>query len=211
MNLVEILIVFAVVLFSMVLHELAHGMVAYWLGDTTAKDEGRLTLNPLSHLDPTLSLILPLLSYILGGPIFGGAKPVPVDSRNLKWREWGMALVALAGPVMNLLLALASFLIGYFTGILINGDGVLYMILYELVVVNLSLCVFNLIPVPPLDGSRILYAVAPDGVRSFMLNIERYGVIIVYILVATGLVSNIISGAMMGILRGFYWLVGVVV
>ena len=105
MNLVGLLVAFIVILISMMLHELAHGFVAYWLGDDTAKDEGRLTLNPLKHLDPVLSIAMPLLLFLTGGPIFGGAKPVPVDSRRLKFGVWGMALVAIAGPLMNFLLA----------------------------------------------------------------------------------------------------------
>lgn len=93
MNLTGLLVVFGVILVSMVLHELAHGVVAYWLGDNTAKVDGRLTLNPLKHLDPILSVLMPLLLFISGAPVFGGAKPVPVDSRNLRFGPWGMALM----------------------------------------------------------------------------------------------------------------------
>ena len=120
---VSVIIVLGVTLFSVVLHELAHGIVAYWLGDSTAKDAGRLTLNPLKHLDPYMSILVPVLLYILHAPVFGGAKPVPVNYRGLKWREWGMALVALAGPGTNFLLAFVSFLIGHFTGWLYGAGG----------------------------------------------------------------------------------------
>ena len=109
---VGVLIAFVIVLVSMIFHELAHGLVAYWLGDDTAKSEGRLTLNPTKHLDPFLSILLPLMMFISGGPVFGGAKPVPVNSRNLKHGVWGMALVAIAGPLTNFALALVGFLIG---------------------------------------------------------------------------------------------------
>ena len=92
MNIGNILIIFIIIIISMVLHELAHGYVAYWLGDDTAKDEGRLSLNPLVHLDPVMSVIMPLLLFISGAPVFGGAKPVPVNTKNLKGGAWGMAL-----------------------------------------------------------------------------------------------------------------------
>ncbi len=93
----------------MIFHELAHGFMAYFLGDDTAKEEGRLTLNPLKHLDPLLSVALPLLLFMTGGPIFGGAKPVPVNSKNLKYGVWGMAMVAVAGPLMNFVIAFVAF------------------------------------------------------------------------------------------------------
>lgn len=208
--LVSVLIVLVVILVSMMLHELAHGYVAYLLGDDTAKREGRLTLNPLKHLDPVLSVAMPLLLFLSGGPVFGGAKPVPVDSRNLKHGVWGMAMVAIAGPLTNFLLALVGFLIGYYTGAF-SGLGLYYEIMSNFVLVNLGFGVFNLIPIPPLDGSRVLYAIAPDGIREIMMRMERYGIIIVMILVIvfSGLISNLMLNAVNGILQGFYFLVGV--
>ena len=212
------LIILGVILASMVLHELAHGLVAYWLGDDTAKEDGRLTLSPLKHLDAVLSFLMPLLLYMTGGPIFGGAKPVPVDSRNLKHGAWGMALVAVAGPLTNFVLALLSFLIGVWTGALQMTDGTLYYvggvwgeIVAQMVMVNLGFGIFNLIPIPPLDGSRILYAIAPDGVRDVMEGMERWGIIVVMMIVvfAPGLISLIMNGAIDGILVGFSWLAGV--
>lgn len=172
-NFGTLLIVFAIILVSMMLHELAHGFVAYLLGDDTAKTEGRLTLNPLKHLDPILSVIMPLLLFISGGPIFGGAKPVPVDSRNLRYGVWGMALVAIAGPLTNFLIAFVAFMVGMLTGVTVfDGGALMYyvgdfwgLLLVNIVYVNLGFGVFNLIPIPPLDGSRILYALAPDQVR----------------------------------------------
>ena len=109
-----IIIILVIVVFSVILHELSHGIVAYWLGDRTAKDAGRLTFNPIKHIDPYMSILVPVILYILKAPVFGGAKPVPVNYHNLKWREWGMALVALAGPFTNFLLAFIFFLIGLF-------------------------------------------------------------------------------------------------
>ena len=96
--------IFVITIISMVLHEIAHGYVAYWLGDSTAKYSGRLSLNPLKHIDPVMTIIVPVVLYLTGGPIFGGAKPVPINSRNLRFKEWGMALVGLAGPFTNLIL-----------------------------------------------------------------------------------------------------------
>ena len=205
---VSLLVVLGVILVSMILHELAHGVVAYWLGDDTAKQEGRLTLNPLKHLDPVLSFVMPMLLLAMGMPIFGGAKPVPINTRNLKQGVWGMALVSLAGPLTNILLALVAFVIGYFTGGLVDM-GLGGYICWEFIMVNLGFGVFNLIPIPPLDGSRVLYALAPDGVRRAMEGMERWGIWIVMMLVvlAPSVVSTLMSGAMTGILNGFYWLV----
>ena len=205
---VSLLVVLGVILVSMILHELAHGVVAYWLGDDTAKQEGRLTLNPLKHLDPVLSFVMPMLLLAMGMPIFGGAKPVPINTRNLKHGVWGMALVGLAGPLTNILLALVAFVIGYFTGGLVDM-GLGGYICWEFIMVNLGFGVFNLLPIPPLDGSRVLYALAPDGVRRAMEGMERWGIWIVMMLVvlAPSVVSTLMSGVMTGILNGFYWLV----
>lgn len=206
-----LVVVLAIILFSMVLHELAHGAVAYLLGDTTARDSDRLTLNPLKHLDPFMSVLLPVLLYISGGPIFGGAKPVPINTQNLKFREWGFALVALAGPMTNFLLALIGFLISYWTGWLVSVDFIGYVSQY-FVMINLGFAVFNMLPIPPLDGSRILFAISPDGVRRILNSIESFGIWLVLILVAVfgTFFSSIMSGAMDGILKFFYFIVGAV-
>ncbi len=210
-NLVSTLIILVIVLASIILHELAHGVVAYWLGDSTAKDAGRLTLNPLKHIDPIMSIAVPLILYLIGAPVFGGAKPVPIDERNLKGGVWGMALVALAGPFMNFLLALVGFLIGHFTGLLDGAGGELWSFAFiEIVMINLGFMLFNLIPIPPLDGSRLLFAIAPDGVRNVMMSMERYGIIIVYalILLFGGFFNKLMSAGTDAILKFFYWLVG---
>ena len=211
LNFGYIIIILLIVVGSVILHELSHGIVAYWLGDNTAKDAGRLTLNPLKHIDPYMSIIVPVVLYILRAPVFGGAKPVPINTHNLKWHEWGMALVAVAGPFMNFLIALLSFLIGHFTGFLYGSGGeIVNFIFTELVLVNLGFMIFNLIPIPPLDGSRVLYAISPDAVRNFLVQIERYGVFIVYILIL--LFGEVFSSLMVngtnGILNFFYFIVG---
>lgn len=210
MNIGAVIAVFIIILFSMVLHELAHGVVAYLLGDSTAKDEGRLSLNPFKHLDPFISVILPLGLYLMGGPIFGGAKPVPINTRNLKWGAAGMALVAVAGPLTNFLLAFISFLIGHFTGMLYQFD-LTGLIFREMVYANLGFMIFNLIPIPPLDGSRVLYAIAPDGVRRFMEQMEGglgLGVVLVLVLIFGTALSKLMTGAMNGILQFFEMIVG---
>lgn len=206
-----IVLVLLIVVGSVILHELAHGVVAYWLGDHTAKDAGRLTLNPIKHIDPFMSILIPVILYILKAPVFGGAKPVPVNYHNLKWREWGMALVALAGPLTNLLLAFLSFLIGHFSGILYGTGGEIPAFIFtELVYINIGFTLFNLIPIPPLDGSRVLYAIAPDNFRNVLSNIERYGFIIVYglILIFGEVFSHLMINGMHAIINFFYLLVG---
>lgn len=204
-------IVLLIVLISVILHELAHGVVAYWLGDYTAKDAGRLTLNPLKHIDPYMSILVPVVLYILRAPVFGGAKPVPINTRNLKWGAWGMALVAIAGPLTNFVLAFIGFLVGHFSGLLYGSGGELLKFVFtEFVYINLGFMLFNLIPIPPLDGSRVLYAIAPDGFRRVLEQIERYGFIIVYalILLFGEVFSHLMTNGMNGILDFFYLLVG---
>lgn len=216
-SILTLVIILVVVLFSMVLHELAHGWVAYKLGDDTAKDDGRLTLNPLKHLDPVMSFLIPILMFFSGGPIFGGAKPVPVDTRNLKHGAWGMALVAAAGPLTNFLIALVGFLIGYWTGVLGFAEGGLFyannlggLIAVEVLMVNLGFGIFNLIPIPPLDGSRILYALAPDPVRDLMEKMENFGLVIVFAIVILfpSFLSTVMGGALDGILAFLRFIVG---
>ena len=210
MNIVEVLIVLGIILGSVILHELMHGVTAYFLGDRTAKEAGRLTLNPIKHIDPFMSLLVPTLLYVMGAPVFGGAKPVPINTRNLKGKEWGMALVALAGPLTNFLLALIFFLIGHFTGAIYNVMSPWFFFMREAVLINLGFMIFNLIPIPPLDGSRLLYAIAPDGVRKFLAQMELYGVFIVnfLILILGNFFSGVMAAGVNGVLDFFYKLVG---
>lgn len=206
----EIIVVLLIILVSMILHELAHGVVAYLLGDTTAKENGRLTLNPIKHLDLVTSVILPLLMFVMGGPVFGGAKPVPVNNRKLRWGAFGMALVAIAGPLTNFLLALISFVIFYHTGLLSHNDFI-GVICANMVTINLGFFVFNILPIPPLDGSRVLYAIAPDGVRNIMEKMEStIGIWLVFglILIFSSVLTTIMSTMITGIVRFFLMLVG---
>ena len=210
MNPYNLIIVFIVIIISTVLHEVAHGYAAYFQGDTTAKDEGRLSLNPLVHLDLFTSVILPVLLYLTGGVVLGAAKPVPVDRRNLKNGEVSMAIVALAGPMMNLLIAFLMFMIGHFTGFL-DDRGVIGFIFGQTIIMNLGFMAFNLIPIPPLDGSRVLYYFLSDKLREVMDFIEmRMGILFVYLfLVVFGsALSTLTYNVMVGILSVFYLLVG---
>lgn len=209
MDIVGVISVLVVIVFSMMLHELAHGGVAYLLGDTTAKEDGRLTLNPLKHLDPFMSVLLPLASFLMGGVVFGGAKPVPVDARRLKGGVWGMAAVAVAGPLVNFVLAFVGFLIWNGAEV-VDANTFLGSLVVNLLFVNLGFGVFNLIPIPPLDGSRVLYALMPDAVRELMDRFERVGIVVVYVLIVLGggVFSSLMTGAMNGIIRGFYWIIG---
>lgn len=203
----SVVVSFLAIIASMTLHELMHGFVAYKLGDETAKSEGRLTLNPIKYLDLIYSVILPLVLVVLGMPVFGGAKPVPVDSRNLKGGEWGMAAVALAGPFMNIILAYISFLMLWFLG---DNEVVRFISIYFMNV-NLGFACFNMIPIPPLDGSRLLYAIAPDGVRNLFNNIERgMGVTLIYVLLLLfgGFFASVIGAMRSGVFDMFVWTIG---
>ena len=180
-DIVYIAIVLGVILLSMTFHEAMHGFVAYWLGDDTAKVQGRLSLNPIKHIDPFMTLILPVILAVSGLPIFGGAKPVPFNPYNVRFGEWGAALVALAGPLTNFVIAFISF--GIWTLVGTPTHSIEGEIFGALVSVNLGFFIFNLIPIPPLDGSRVLYALAPEFIKRGMEFIERYGIIVVFAIV----------------------------
>jgi Zn-dependent protease len=218
-SLISVIVVLIIVIGSVILHELAHGAVAYLLGDRTAKDAGRLTLNPIKHIDPYMSILVPVILYLLNAPVFGGAKPVPVNFHNLKWHEWGMALVALAGPLTNFLIAFLTFIIGHAVGLIgfEPGNGLFYVanstmafILAEIVMINLGFMIFNLIPIPPLDGSRVLYAISPDFARNILDTLERYGIFIVYALILFfgQLFTNLMTNGIEGVLSLFNLIAG---
>lgn len=182
MSIVSIVITLIILLFSVVIHELSHGVVADRLGDSTARYMGRLTLNPIPHLDIFASILLPLFLFLVGSPIiFGAAKPVPVNFQNLRDPKKGMALVSLAGPLSNFVLAFA-FAIPIRVGLIDASAGIGFDILLQAVVLNLVLGVFNLIPVPPLDGSKILVSFFDDQLMHRFLSLERYGFLIIILL-----------------------------
>ncbi len=182
LDVAEFLIVVVAALFAITMHELAHGYTAYLLGDTTAKDQGRLTLNPIKHIDPFGLLALVILKI-------GWAKPVPINPMKFKKRKSGTILVSLAGPAMNLLLA---FLFGLLYKITLGlNDFVTYLFLYSMIV-NVGLGVFNLLPLPPLDGSKILASLLPQKWEMYFYKYERYLSLLVLILYFTGVVSAVI-------------------
>ncbi len=204
-DILHIIVVIVVILFSMTLHEAMHAFMGYWLGDDTARLNGRLTLNPIKHIDPFLTLILPITLAIIGAPVFGGAKPVPFNPSRVRFEEWGAALVALAGPLTNLVIAFVLFGVGIATSSLVSNSSLLGDLIVTGVMVNLGFFVFNLIPIPPLDGSRVLYALAPEFVRRGMEAIEQFGVMLIFliVIVANGIVGSFMLAAMDVILRLF--------
>ncbi len=190
----QAVVIISVVIFSIVLHEVAHGYAANALGDPTARLAGRLTLNPISHLDIFGSVLVPAITWLSGGFIFGWAKPVPYNPYNLKAGKFSEAYVAAAGPATNLLLAIL------FGALIRFGQGALpeplLAVSVIVVVANLALAIFNLVPVPPLDGSKILAAFLPLTLTQRYMTLERYGFILVFlfILVAWRFISPVIGG-----------------
>jgi len=208
-DIIYILIVIGVILISMTLHEAMHAYTSYWLGDDTAKLSGRLTLNPLKHIDPVMTLLLPILLAIAGGPVFGGAKPVPFNSNRLKFGEWGIAIVAIAGPLTNFMIAFIS--VGVWALFLPASESIFSQILVTSASVNLGFFVFNMIPIPPLDGSRLLYALAPEFVRRGMERMEHFGIIIIFmlLLIAGTYLESFMLSSTNFFLSVFCWVFGV--
>ncbi len=180
MDITYIIAILIIILISMTVHEAMHAYVGYWLGDHTAKQEGRLTLNPIAHIDPFLTLLLPVILALTGAPIFGGAKPVPFNPMNLRYGDFGPALVAIVGPLTNLVLAFLAFMVYAILG---APTGLYGGFISLFITVNLGFFIFNMLPIPPLDGSRVLYAFAPEAARRVMEMIEQYGIIFVFILI----------------------------
>lgn len=210
MDVLYIVLVVISILVSMTIHEFMHGYVAYLQGDNTAKFEGRLTLNPIKHIDPFLTLVLPIILALTGAPIFGGAKPVPINTFALRNREWGMAMVAAAGPLSNLVIAFFSF--GLYTVGVQQGFSVFVInFLSIMVMVNLGFFLFNIIPIPPLDGSRVLYALAPEFVQKGMDFVERYSLLIIFalVMVFNNLIGQYIANGGASILTFFRFIFGV--
>lgn len=179
----DFIFIIIILIMSVVIHEVSHGYAALALGDPTAKYQGRLTLNPLSHLDPIGSFFVPLLGYFAGGFIIGWAKPVPFNPYNLRNQKWGEALVAIAGPLSNILLAVIFGLFIRFT----YGQAFMtpsFLGLASFVVfINITLAIFNLVPIPPLDGSKIFFALLPYKWQGVKESFEKYGLILVFVFV----------------------------
>ncbi|MDP2821046.1 MAG: site-2 protease family protein [bacterium] len=170
------LIAILILLFSVVIHEVSHGLMADYLGDPTARYAGRLTLNPIKHLDPLGSIILPLILFLTSSPILvGWAKPVPINPYNLKDQRFGPAKVALAGPLSNIFVAIFFALLVRFLGAFVSSP--LIMIFAFIVQVNLMLAIFNLMPIPPLDGSHILFGLFPAIEEKTRMIFSQFGII----------------------------------
>jgi Zn-dependent protease len=177
-------------LYAVIFHELAHGWVAYRMGDPTAKSMGRLSINPLMHLDPMGTLML----FLFG---FGWAKPVPVNFSQLRDRRMGMILVSSAGIITNMLLAFCALFL--YQLLSPSPSGLTAQLLYYFARINIILAAFNLIPLPPLDGSKILMGFAPSGVQKFLFRLERYGLLIIISLLYLGVLDPVI--------RSFEWMI----
>lgn len=187
----DILYIIVAILLSMGFHEAMHAFTAHWLGDTTASDMGRLTLNPLKHIDIFTTVLLPVMLILAGLPPIFAARPVPFNPARVKYDEFGAALIGVAGPLTNLLLAVAA------SGVLraINPSGMLLTGLIIFVEVNIAFFVFNMIPLPPLDGSRLLYAVAPEPLQEVMQRIERlgFGALLLILIILIPIIGPFIS------------------
>ncbi len=210
MNLLNLIISFAgsftLLLIAMTVHEFAHGAVAYKLGDSTARLSGRLTLNPLAHIDPFWTILLPLVLFLssAGNFVFGAAKPVPVNYRSLNNPKRDMIWIGLAGPLANFILA---FII---SGILrfISAQGISAQLFFNLLTINVVLAIFNLIPIPPLDGSKILMGLLPAHLSEQYAEFERFGFIILFVFIWLGIFDRLLwplVGAVIKLLGiGFY-------
>lgn len=172
----DIVTLFGALLLAMGAHEAMHAYVAHALGDKTAYEEGRLTLNPLKHIDVVTTVLLPLILIILGMPPIFAAKPVPFNAHSVRFGDYGVAMVAMAGPLTNFVLAALAGLSLHVFGIATGTTA--FSLISLFMQVNVGLFVFNSIPFPPLDGSRVLYAFAPDWLRDIMDKIESFGIMI---------------------------------
>ncbi len=198
---VETAMKIGVLVFAVVIHEVAHGWVAYKLGDPTAKDMGRLTLNPLPHIDPFMSVLLPAFLIFSGSPfVIGGAKPVPINPAYFRNNKKDVMLVSLAGPASNLIMAFIG--IGLFIAAakieFLRTPGT-FMLLQYLILINIVLAVFNLIPIPPLDGSKIVMGLLPDEAAYNYARIEPFGMMIIIVLLMMGFFRAVLIPVLIGV------------
>jgi Zn-dependent protease len=234
-----VLIVFyvAILLYSVIIHEVMHGVAALWLGDLTAKYAGRITANPMKHVDPITTVLLPLMMFLMTGFAFGMAKPVPYNPYNLKNQKWGPSLVALAGPISNLFLALVAAItarilpiletsrldIFYSFKLAISSKGfgldawsklgdalhssfgnIFFGLLLMVIFWNVLLAVFNLIPIPPLDGSKVLYGIFPIRIETMAI-LEQYGFMLLFLVIILDAFTFNILGTVLNLMWGIFF------
>jgi len=187
----ELIVTLSLFFFAVIIHEYAHGWIAWKLGDPTAKTAGRLTLNPLVHIDPVGTILLPTILLITHSPVvFGWAKPVPVNFHSLNNPKKDMVWVALAGPAANILFAiLLSFILKLS---MLTGNPVALAIINSAIIINLVLAIFNILPIPPLDGSRVALGILPREIGMQYIKLERYGFLIIFGLLYLGIVGSVI-------------------
>ncbi|MCS3903104.1 Zn-dependent protease [Methylohalomonas lacus] len=210
LSLIQKIVVWALpVIFAITLHEVAHGWAAKYLGDRTAEMMGRLTLNPVRHIDPIGTIAMPLLLLLVSPFVFGWAKPVPVTWENLRNPKRDMALVAIAGPAANLAMVLFWVLViklaGLFEGALpSSGVEFLYLMGAAGIIINIVLMVLNMIPIPPLDGSRVVSSMLPGAWANSYSRLEPYGLIILLVLLVTGVLGKVLTPAVMSVQQMVY-------
>jgi Zn-dependent protease len=196
-TLTDIIVLIVAILISMAIHEASHAYVGLKLGDDTAAEAGRISLNPLRHIDPFATVLLPIITLIVFHAPILAAKPVPFNPTRVKFDEFGAAMIAFAGPLSNLLLAIIAAFIGHSLPI----DSFAFSAISTFIILNVSLFVFNLVPIPPLDGSRVLYAFAPEPVQRFFEQIEPIGLFIIFGLILFGGFSNLLVDIIQSVLQ----------
>lgn len=193
---IDIVYALITIIISLSIHEAMHAYAAHALGDTTAQDMGRLSLNPLKHIDPLTTVVLPIVTLLLFHVPILAARPVPFNPNRVKYDEFGGAIIAAVGPLSNLVLAVIGALL-----IRLATNAAVFNFLDIFTVLNVSLFIFNILPIPPLDGSRVLYAFAPEPFQEFMQQIEPYGLFIIFGLVLTGVLTAFLINLNNDILR----------
>lgn len=196
----ELLLFIVSLIISITVHEFMHAYVGYRLGDTTARDEGRISFNPLKHIDPLMTIALPIVTFILFKAPILVAKPVPFTPWLVRYKEKGVAMLAIAGPLSNLILAALAALAARS----LTADTIGYQILFYFSQLNIGLFLFNLIPLPPLDGSRVLYAFVPQAIRDLMDQIEPYGFFIIFAIVALGGFGGLLNSVYTAIMNALF-------